>query len=129
LGDVDTAVTMLRFANGAIGAIDNSRRAVYGYDQRVEVFGSAGVVAISNNAADNAVVSDAQGVHAGRPLYFFLERYAESYAAEMKAFVAAVQQDLTPPVTGAAGRAAVVLGLAAKKSLAENRPVKVDEVG
>jgi myo-inositol 2-dehydrogenase/D-chiro-inositol 1-dehydrogenase len=128
-GDVDTAVTVLRFANGAIGAIDNSRRSVYGYDQRVEVFGSGGVVAISNNAADSAVVSDAQGVHAGLPLYFFLERYAESYAAEMKAFVAAVQQDLTPPVTGAAGRAAVVLGLAAKKSLAENRPVRVDEVG
>ena len=128
-GDVDTAVTTLRFANGAIGAIDNSRRAVYGYDQRVEVFGSAGAVAISNNAADNAVVSDAQGVHAGRPLYFFLERYAESYAAEMKAFIAAVQQDMTPPVTGAAGRAAVVLGLAAKKSLAENRPVRVDEIG
>jgi len=129
LGDVDTAMTLLRFANGALGAIDNSRRAVYGYDQRVEVFGSAGVVAVSNNAADNAVVSDAHGVHAGLPLYFFLERYAESYAAEMKAFVTAVQEDLTPPVTGAAGRAAVVLGLAAKKSLAENRPVRVDEVG
>jgi myo-inositol 2-dehydrogenase/D-chiro-inositol 1-dehydrogenase len=129
IGDVDTAVTLLRFANGALGAIDNSRRAVYGYDQRVEVFGSGGAVAISNNAADNAVISDAQGVHAGRPLYFFLERYAESYAAEMQAFVAAVQQDQTPPVTGAAGRAAVVLGLAAKKSLAENRPVRVDEVG
>jgi myo-inositol 2-dehydrogenase/D-chiro-inositol 1-dehydrogenase len=126
VGDVDTAVTVLRFANGAIGAIDNSRRAVYGYDQRVEVFGSAGVVAISNNAADNAVVSDAQGVHAGLPLYFFLERYAESYAAEMQAFVTAVREDLTPPVSGAAGRAAMVIGLAAKKSLAENRPVRVD---
>jgi myo-inositol 2-dehydrogenase/D-chiro-inositol 1-dehydrogenase len=129
LGDVDTAVTMLRFANGAIGAIDNSRQAVYGYDQRVEVFGSGGVVAISNNAADNAVISDAHGVHGGLPLYFFLERYAESYTAEMKAFVRAVQQDLIPPVTGAAGRAAVVIGLAAKKSLAENRPVKLDEIG
>ena len=128
LGDVDTAVTVLRFANGALGAIDNSRRAVYGYDQRVEVFGSDGAAAIANNAADNAVISDAHGVHAGPPLYFFLERYAESYLAEISAFVQAVRQDLPTPVTGAAGRAAVVLGLAAQKSLAENRPVRVDEI-
>ncbi|MEP7355858.1 MAG: Gfo/Idh/MocA family oxidoreductase, partial [Anaerolineales bacterium] len=129
LGDLDTAVTMLRFANGALGTIDNSRQAVYGYDQRVEVFGSAGAVAVANNTPDTAVLSDAQGVHAARPLHFFLERYAESYAAEMRAFVAAVNRDQAPPVSGAAGRAAVVIGLAAKKSLAEKRPVAVAEIG
>ncbi len=127
-GDVDTAVTVLRFANGAIGTIDNSRQAVYGYDQRVEVFGSRGAVSVSNRAPDAAVMSDASGVHGALPLYFFLERYAESYIAEMRAFVEAVQQDQTPPVTGADGRAPVVIGLAAKKSLNENRPVKLTEI-
>lgn len=128
LGDVDTAVTVLRFANGAIGMIDNSRKAVYGYDQRVEVFGSAGAVAVSNNTPDTAVVSDANGVHAALPLYFFLERYTQSYIVEMKAFVEAVQLDRTPPVTGPDGRIPVVIGLAAKKSLSENRPVKLSEI-
>jgi myo-inositol 2-dehydrogenase/D-chiro-inositol 1-dehydrogenase len=77
----------------------------------------------------NAVLSDATGVHAERPLYFFLERYADSFTAELTAFVAAVQHDTPPPVSGAAGRAAVVIALAAQKSLAEHRPVAVAEIG
>ncbi|MCG8350515.1 MAG: inositol 2-dehydrogenase [Chloroflexales bacterium] len=126
--DVDTAVVTLRYAGGAIGVIDNSRRAVYGYDQRVEVFGSAGGVIVANNAPHQAVLSDAAGVHAAKPLHFFLERYTESYIAELQAFIEAIQYDTNPPVTGRDGRISVVMGLAAWKSYRENRPVKLSEI-
>ncbi len=128
-GDLDTAMVMLRFAGGALGAIDNSRRAVYGYDQRVEVFGSEGQVVVGNRTSHQAVYSDGQGVHGPLPLYFFLERYQESYLAEMKAFVASVLEDSAPPVTGRDGRRAVELGLAAWRSCRENRPVGVGMPG
>ena len=128
VGDIDTAVVTLRYENGAIGTIDNSRQAVYGYDQRVEVFGSDGVVMVSNNTPDTAVISDATGVHGSLPLFFFLERYTESYIAEMKAFIECVLQDKSPPVTGTDGRISVVMGHAAKKSFLENRPVKLREL-
>ncbi len=127
-GDVDTAVITLRFENGVIGTIDNSRQAVYGYDQRVEVFGSGGMVTVSNNTSDSAVVSDAQGIHGPLPLYFFIERYVDSYIAEMEAFIECVQQDQTPPVTGIDGRIPVVMGYAAHKSYEENRPVRLSEI-
>ena len=127
-GDLDTAVTTLRFDTGAIGTIDNSRRAVYGYDQRVEVFGPGGVVVVSNNTPDTHVYSDAEGVHSALPLYFFLERYTESYIAELQAFVACIRDDTPPPVTGLDGRIPVVMGLAAQKSYRENRPVRLDEI-
>ncbi len=128
-GDLDTAVTTLRFAGGAIGVIDNSRRAVYGYDQRVEVFGSGGMVAAGNEQPHRATLSDAGGVHAALPHYFFLERYRESYVAELREFVAAIREDRAPLVTGDDGRIPVVIGLAAQRSLAENRPVRVETVG
>ena len=127
-GDIDTAVITLRFANGVIGTIDNSRKAIYGYDQRVEVFGSEGMVAVSNNTPDTAVHSDTEGVHSSLPLFFFVERYTDSYVAEMQAFIECIQQDKTPPVTGIDGRIPVVMGYAAKKSYQENRPVKLSEV-
>jgi myo-inositol 2-dehydrogenase/D-chiro-inositol 1-dehydrogenase len=127
-GDVDTTIITLYFANGALGAIDNSRQAVYGYDQRVEVFGSGGMVAVSNNAPDSAVVSDATGVRGPLPLFFFVERYTESYVAEMKAFVGCILDDTPPPVTGLDGRIPVVMGYAAKKSFEEKRPVRLSEV-
>ena len=127
-GDIDTAVITLRFRNGVIGTIDNSRRAIYGYDQRVEVFGSGGMVTVSNNAPDSAVVSDAQGIHGPLPLYFFMERYVDSYITEMETFVRCIQEDETPPVTGIDGRIPVVMGHAARKSYAENRPVRLDEI-
>jgi myo-inositol 2-dehydrogenase / D-chiro-inositol 1-dehydrogenase len=127
-GDVDTAVITLRFANGAIGTIDNSRKAVYGYDQRVEVFGSAGMMQALNNTPDSGIHADAEGVHSAKPLYFFLERYTESFIAEMKAFVNCIQEDTTPPVTGIDGRIPVVIGMAAKKSYLENRPVRLSEI-
>ena len=128
-GDLDTAVVMLRFASGALGAIDNSRRAVYGYDQRVEVFGSEGQVVVGNHTSHQAVYSNSQGVSGPLPLYFFLERYQESYLAEMEAFVGSVREDSKPPVTGRDGRRAVELGLAAWRSYRENRPVAVGNPG
>jgi myo-inositol 2-dehydrogenase/D-chiro-inositol 1-dehydrogenase len=128
VGDIDTAVITLRYANGAVGTIDNSRQAMYGYDQRVEVFGSKGMVAVSNNTPDSAVVSDAQGVHGTLPLFFFVERYTDSYIAEMQAFIECVQQDKVPPVTGIDGRIPVVMGYAARRSYEDNRPVKLSEV-
>ncbi len=127
-GDIDTAVIVLRFENGTIGTIDNSRRAVYGYDQRVEVFGSEGMVAVSNNTPDTAVYSDAEGVHSSLPLFFFVERYTEAYVAEMREFIECVQQDKTPSVTGTDGRIPVVMGYAAMRSYEENRPVKLSEI-
>ncbi len=127
-GDIDTALTTLRFADGALGVIDNSRRAVYGYDQRIEVFGSGGCVTADNNYPNSARISDAQRVHRDLPLNFFMDRYTESYLAEMKAFVECVLQDQTPPVTGSDGRIPVVMGYAARKSYEENRPVKLSEV-
>jgi myo-inositol 2-dehydrogenase/D-chiro-inositol 1-dehydrogenase len=127
-GDVDTAIITLRFANGVIGVIDNSRKAVYGYDQRVEVFGSEGVASADNNYPNTVVVGDAQRVSRDLPLNFFMERYTESYIAEMRAFVDCVLEDHTPPVTGIDGRIPVVIGLAATRSCRENRPVKLGEV-
>ncbi|MBN1937138.1 MAG: inositol 2-dehydrogenase [Anaerolineae bacterium] len=128
-GDIDTAVVTLRFENGVLGVIDNSRQAVYGYDQRVEVFGSAGMVDTLNNTPNRAVLSNKDGVHGALPLHFFIERYTESYIAEMQAFIAAVQNDTPTPVGGLDGRAPVVIGLAAQKSLLEHRPVRLDEIG
>jgi myo-inositol 2-dehydrogenase/D-chiro-inositol 1-dehydrogenase len=127
-GDLDTALVTLRFENGALGAIDNSRRAAYGYDQRVEVFGSGGMVTVANVAPDSHVLSDAAGVHSARLVHFFLERYNESYVAEMQAFVDCIRADTPPPVSGRDGRAPVVIGLAARKSYDEHRPVRLDEI-
>ena len=127
-GDVDTALVTLRYANGAIGSIDNSRQAVYGYDQRVEVLGAKGGIVVTNRTPDNAIYSNAEAVHAARPLYFFIERYTDAFVVEMKEFIASVVADKTPPVTGIDGRIPVVMGLAAWKSYRENRPVKLSEI-
>ncbi len=127
-GDLDTAIVTLRFANGVLGTIDNSRRAVYGYDQRVEVFGDGGMVTVSNNLPDQHVYSNADGVHSAKPLYFFLERYNESYVTEMQAFVESVLTGTPPPVTGLDGRVPVVMGLAARRSYDQARPVRLSEI-
>lgn len=128
-GDIDTAVITLRYKNGAIGIIDNSRQAVYGYDQRAEVFGSAGSVEATNNTPNNTVLSTVDGIIAPKPHYFFLERYMEAYIKEIQAFMEAIQQDTQPVVTGIDGRIPVVMGLAAWKSYQENRPVSLSEIG
>jgi myo-inositol 2-dehydrogenase/D-chiro-inositol 1-dehydrogenase len=128
VGDIDTTVITLRFGNGVIGTIDNSRQAVYGYDQRVEVFGSKGSISTGNNYPNTATIHGAQKVHRDLPFNFFMDRYVESYIAEMKAFIACIQQDTQPPVTGQDGRIPVVMGYAARKSYEENRPVKVSKI-
>ncbi|MBI5302149.1 MAG: inositol 2-dehydrogenase [Chloroflexi bacterium] len=128
-GDLDTAVITLQFANGAIGVIDNSRKAVYGYDQRIEVFGSAGVAMANNQTPDTVVTSDLVGVHSAKPLHFFVERYADAYVAEMSEFIACLRENKTPAVTGVDGRVPVVMGYAAQKSYREKRPVKLSEIG
>jgi myo-inositol 2-dehydrogenase / D-chiro-inositol 1-dehydrogenase len=127
-GDIDTAVVTLRFENGAVGVIDNSRKAVYGYDQRVEVFGSEGVLMVNNETPDRHLYGDAAGMHAAKPLYFFLERYTQSFIDEMKQFVESVHLGTAPPVTGLDGRIPVVMAIAATRSLRENRPVKLCEI-
>ena len=127
--DIDTDVIVLRFANGTLGTIDNSRKAVYGYDQRLEVFCSNGT-AMANNEAETAVVKgNLDGFLAAKPPYFFMQRYAPCYVEEVRQFVECVRDDLPTPTTGEDGRAAVVLGHAAWKSLRENRPVKICEIG
>ncbi|MDX2159698.1 MAG: inositol 2-dehydrogenase [bacterium] len=127
-GDVDSAVIMLRFANGVIGTIENSRKAVYGYDQRVEVFGSGGAVRTENNFPNRAIVSGAAHIYTDLPLNFFVERYMDSYLIEMRAFVDAVLHDAPVPVSGIDGRIPVVMGLAARRSYEENRPVRLSEI-
>jgi myo-inositol 2-dehydrogenase/D-chiro-inositol 1-dehydrogenase len=128
VGDWDTALVTLTFGNGALGTIDNSRKAAYGYDQRVEVFGSAGMLVVKNKTPDDHVHTDATGAHSPLPLYFFLERYAQSYLNEMEAFVDAVRNEKPVPVTGQDGLMSVAMGLAATKSAKENRPVPIAEV-
>lgn len=127
-GDVDTAVVVLRFRNGVTGTIDNSRKAVYGYDQRVEVFGSDGAIATGNNYPNQGVISTAASVRRDLPLNFFMDRYTDSYSNELRAFVEAVANDTPTPVCGYDGRVSVQMGLAAKRSHDERRPVRLDEI-
>ena len=127
-GDIDTAIITLRFKNGVIGTIDNSRQAVYGYDQRVEVFGSKGAISTGNIYPNAATVHGPESIHRDLPLSFFMDRYVDSYVAEMQAFIASIQQHTTPLVTGRDGRIPVVMGHAALKSYQENRPVKLSEI-
>ena len=127
-GDIDTTVITLRFQNGVIATIDNSREAVYGYDQRVEVFGSKGMVTAANPPTNTVTFSGSEGSHAASPPYFFVERYKTAFLSELQAFFACIQEDTPPPVTGEDGKAPVVMGLAALKSLRENRPVLLSEI-
>jgi myo-inositol 2-dehydrogenase/D-chiro-inositol 1-dehydrogenase len=127
-GDWDTAVVTLAFDSGALGTIDNSRKAVYGYDQRVEVFGSEGMVTVNNNTPDSHLRFDRSGAHASLPLNFFMDRYADSYRNEMQAFVESIQLDKPAPVSGQDGLMAVVIGMAAGLSARENRPVRLTEI-
>lgn len=127
-GDVDTAIITLRFANGGIGIIDNCRQAVYGYDQRVEVLGSKGSISTGNCYPNQAVISTSAEIRRDLPLNFFMERYAESFASELKSFIASIVEDKPTPVTGADGRIPVLMGIAALRSYKEGRPVKVSAV-
>jgi len=127
-GDVDTAIVTIRFAGGAIGVIDNSRRAVYGYDQRVEVFGSDGSVSVVNDYPNSAEVHTADGVRRDLPLHFFLERYNEAYIDETKQFIASIAEGRPVAVDGGDGLQAELMALAASWSLKLGRPVKMAEL-
>lgn len=126
-GDVDTAVITMKMTNGALAVIDNSRSAAYGYDQRAEVFGSKGMVYTGNDTQSTAMLANEDGITGEKPLYFFLERYMQSFAAEIKSFISAIEQDIDTPVTVDDGMKAVLMGLAAKKSVEVCRPVKIAE--
>ncbi len=126
--DFDTAIAMLKFASGAIGTIDNSRKSTFGYDQRVEILGSKGKIASDNRYSNEVVVSGEKCVYTDLPHNFFMQRYPESFALELQMFIEAVLEDKPVPVTGADSRAPVVMALAARKSVDERRPVKLAEV-
>jgi len=128
-GDLDTVLLLLKYEDGTLGTIDNSEKAAYGYDQRVEVFGSKGAIQISNNYPNSAVVSSGQAIYRDKPLYFFIERYIESYVAELRCFIEAVMNNQPVLVTGKDARMPVVMGLAARRSYDEDRPVKLSESG
>jgi myo-inositol 2-dehydrogenase/D-chiro-inositol 1-dehydrogenase len=127
-GDVDTALVTLKFANGAIGVIDNSRKAVYGYDQRVEVFGSKGAASAENDLPNTVKLSNEKEVRGEKPLYFFLERYKQAFIDEMVAFIDAVKNNKPIPVSGEDGLEDMYAALAAGKSLKEKRPVSIEEI-
>jgi myo-inositol 2-dehydrogenase/D-chiro-inositol 1-dehydrogenase len=128
-GDVDTAVVTLLHENGAITTIDNSRQAVYGYDQRVEAFGSGGMAASENPPAHTGMRRTADGTFGTTIPYFFLDRYIPSYVDEWKSFVQYLTEGGASPVDAAAGRAPLVIGLAALRSVHEGRVVRCDEIG
>ena len=127
-GDVDTVTITLKLSNGALATIDGSRKAVYGYDQRGEVFGSKGCVVSANDSDSNIVLSTVEGVTAEKPLWFFLERYMGSYQAEVREFIDCVKNGKEPWVGIEDGLLSIKLALACTKSLEENRPVRIDEI-
>jgi myo-inositol 2-dehydrogenase/D-chiro-inositol 1-dehydrogenase len=125
--DVDTAIVSLRFANGALGVIDCSRQAAYGYDQRVEVFGSKGSATAANDFPNTAVLSTEEGIQSDKPLHFFLERYNTAYIEETQQFIDTLLLGNAVSVNGNDGWQAERIARAAKLSLQENRPVKLSE--
>ncbi|MBU4510681.1 inositol 2-dehydrogenase [bacterium] len=124
-GDIDTAIVTLKYENGAWGIIDNSRKAVYGYDQRIEIFGSEGCIMVGNPKPTEVIVNGAEDTKTDKPLYFFTERYQEAYLAEMKEFIKCIQENKEPSVGGLDGKISVQMGYAAKESLAKRSFVKV----
>lgn len=126
-GDVDTAVVMLRLESGALAVIDNSRQAVYGYDQRIEVFGSKGMIAAENETMDSTTLSTADGVSRAKPLWFFLERYTDAFIREEQGFVDACLNDTPVLISARDSLSPVAIAIAAGKSLAKGgAPVKVE---
>lgn len=125
-GDVDTCIITLKFANGALGVIDNSRQAVYGYDQRIEVFGSKGCITADNETPNNTTLYTADGVTKEKPLWFFLERYNDAFIAEENAFVDACLNGTDTAVGAFDGLQPVLIAIAAKESCEKGGvPVKV----
>ena len=127
-GDIDTAVVTITFESGAIATIDNSRQAVYGYDQRLEVFGSEGMAGTENNKSDNHYYYNKKGQSESLPLYFFMDRYILSYFNEIKAFIDCIVHDEVPKVGGQDGLISLAMGWAANTSMRENRVVMLKEM-
>ena len=127
-GDIDTAVITLTYTDGTMAIIDNSREAAYGYDQRIEVFGSKGMVQANNNFHDSHRLYNSKGMQAALPLNFFLERYEAAYRTEMSEYINSLENNTPIPVDGNDGLQSLKIGLAAIKSLKEKRPVKVNEI-
>ena len=127
-GDVDTAVVTLTYSDGRIAVIKNSRRAVYGYDQRVELLGSEGLLQAQNMLENTVVKSTTNGVTGAKPTYFFLERYMPAYAAEWGAFVDALTNGADIPVTLSDGIDALAMAEAATQSAKTGIPVNLDDV-
>ncbi len=125
VGDTDSAMVLMKTGAGKLCHINNSRRASYGYDQRLEVHGSKGRLMAGNRTATTVELADASAVATDKPLYFFLERYADAYRAELAAFGDAVVNQKPLPVTAEDGRQAIVLAEAAVKSLETGRPVRL----
>jgi len=117
----------MRLSNGALALIENSRQAVFGYDQRIEVFGSKGGIEAANETPARTVLRSGAGVRHENPLYFFLERYQRSFVIELEAFFASIREDKEPPAGGNDGLMALLVVLAAQQSLLENRPVRVEK--
>ncbi len=125
-GDIDTAIVTLKFKNGALGVIDNSRKAAYGYDQRVEVFGSKGCVTVKNDTDNSTEISTEEAVTTLKPKYFFLERYKDSFIEELTCFFNSIEKNEPTMVGAIDGLNAVIVALAAKKSLETGAPVKIE---
>jgi myo-inositol 2-dehydrogenase/D-chiro-inositol 1-dehydrogenase len=126
-GDIDTAVITARLASGALAVIDCSRQTNYGYDQRFEVFGSKGSVAVDNLTPTTVVSSSTAGVVADRPYENFVGRYRDAFIAELAAFVACVRNDVPVRVGAPDALAAVCAAVAAKASHGMGRPVRLSE--
>ncbi|HEV8685869.1 MAG TPA: inositol 2-dehydrogenase [Gaiellaceae bacterium] len=127
IGDVDTVVLSLAFANGAFGAIDNCRVSVYGYDQRLEVHGSAGLASADNDRRPQALLADAAGFHEPTLPDFYIDRYAPAFVRELESFANALEGG-DVEVTGRDGLAAVLAATAARRALDENRVVRLEEI-
>nr|WP_300314901.1 inositol 2-dehydrogenase [Halomonas sp.] len=127
-GDVDTAMVTLITASGRLCHISNSRRACYGYDQRIEAFGSAGMLQASNETETRLRFTGEPGQVEEKPKWFFLERYAQAYSAEITDFVDAWQQGRAPLAGAQDGLEALRLADAAQLSLQEQRAVNLDEI-
>ena len=127
-GDFDTATVTMTYEDGRIAVINNSRRAGYGYDQRVEVLGSKGLLQVGNMLENTVVKSTTEGVVSAKPTYFFLERYMPAYEAEWSAFVEALSSGGEMPATLADGIASLAMAEAANQSIAQSRPINLAEV-
>ncbi len=127
-GDVDTAIVTLKFANGTMGVIDNSRQAIYGYDQRVEVFGTQGCLRAANEHPNTVTYYGAKTIQQDNIPYFFLERYMTSFTDEMTEFINCISQDKKPLVTGEDGLKAALIALAATQSLKEGKSIKISDI-